>query len=164
MPAIFQASCRVLKIRWVRTLSWPLRVHSLENGEAEVYGSSRTAPRWPERREPGHRRQMKVIRKGDGLDKGGQPSQVINICKDTESAWPILLFSKARVLSAGEGQEMQRGLYTKKKIKQAAMWSNLFLKESISVGVAPRGSGFPAKGKFLMDLIGLKEDEDERLG
>ena len=64
---------------------------------------------------------MKVIRKGDGLDKGGQPSQVINICKDTERAWPILLFSKARVLSAGEGQEMQRGLYTKKKIKQAAM-------------------------------------------
>lgn len=103
--------------------------------------------------------------KEGGWSRQGRTTQPgINICKDTESAWPILLFSKARVLSAGEGQEMQRGLYTKKKIKQAAMWSNLFLKESISVGVAPRGSGFPAKGKFLMDLIGLKEDEDERLG
>lgn len=39
------------------------------------------APHRPGRQESGHKKQMEVIREGDGLDKGEQPSQGKNMAK-----------------------------------------------------------------------------------
>ena len=70
-----------------------------------------------------------MCREGGGLDKGEQPSWGKNVAKVwRELSAPVI----QRVQRPEEGAvQVHGGLYTKKSSNRTAMWSNLFLKESI---------------------------------